>query len=101
MYDGIGHLVLVIYLYLDNKITGRQFVSEVDHLVSSDQINSLPEKCLDEFDKLHENLSLCVWDDKTYDDSVGLYISEEELRETVEHFIQSWGALFSNIICKK
>ena len=101
MYQGIVSLVAFIYLYLANHVTGRQLVAEIDLLVSSDLIDGIPEECMDEFEGLHESMSLCVWDKQTYDESSELYINEEELREHVESFIGKWGTTLSGLICKK
>ena len=101
MYQGVLGLVAFIYLYLANQVTGRQLVAEIDRLVSDGSINGLPDQCMDEFDDLHEKMSLCVWDKQTYDQSPGLYINESEMRECVEIFIKKWGATLAALIIKK
>ena len=101
MYQGVVGLVAFIYLYLANQITGRQLVAEIDRLVSGDFINGLSDECMDDFDDLHENMTLCVWDKHTYDESPELYINEDELREYVGLFINKWGSILAGLICQK
>ncbi|HFD38428.1 MAG TPA: hypothetical protein ENJ31_01060 [Anaerolineae bacterium] len=45
MVNGIAKLIAVIYLYLANFISGREFVKKVDGLVSDDQLTDLPDEC--------------------------------------------------------
>ena len=101
MYQGIVTMIAFIYLFLANKISGRQLVTEIDWLVSEDQIDGLPDDCIDAFDDLHEKMSLCVWDKQTYEESPGLYINEAELRDHVQAFIDQWGLMLAELICKK
>ncbi len=101
MYSGVTILIAFIYLFLANHISGRQLVSEIDRLVSGDLIDGLSDECMNDFDELHENMSMCVWDKQTYDESPGLYINENELREFVEDFISRWGSMIAELICTK
>lgn len=99
--QGIISMIAFLYLYLANQITGRQLVAEIDRLVSSDLIKGLPDECMDDFDDLHEKMALCVWDKQTYDESPGLYINDEELREYVEKFLGKRGADLAGLVCNK
>lgn len=101
MYQGVVNLVAFVYLFLANQISGRQLVAETDRLVSGDLIDGLPDECMDDFEVLHEKMSLCVWDKRTYDESPGLYIDGSELRVHVEAFINKWGKVLAELICKK
>jgi hypothetical protein len=101
MYQGIINMIAIIYLFLAGLIPGRKFVSEIDRLVSNDQVDNLPNDCLDDFDILHEKMSLCVWDNRTYDESPNLYINEKELRLSVEAFMNKWGKTLAEIIFNK
>lgn len=98
MVNGIAKLVAVIYLYSANFISGREFVKKIDGIVSDDHLTSLPSKCREAFDLLHEQLALCVWDERTYNENPSIYISEIEMRKFVDEFICTWGTLLAEEI---
>jgi len=91
MNNGISKLIAISYLYLTNAIKGRQFVKQIDILVSSDQLSLLPTECREAFDNLHEDIARCVWDDQTYSEAPDDYIKESTLKMAVKDFISMWG----------
>jgi hypothetical protein len=95
MNNGMSKLIAVIYLYLANTITARQFIGHIDKLVSDDQLFELPVECKEAFDTLHQKIALCVWDDQTYNDAPDIYIKEPEMKTEVENFISDWGKVLS------
>ena len=94
----MAKLIAVIYLYLANFINGREFVKKIDGLVSGDQLTDLPNECQKSFNDLHEQLALCVWDEKTYNENPRIYINEIEMKKSVDQFISSWGKLLAEKI---
>ena len=98
MNSEISKLVANVYLYLAGVISGREFVSRVDSLISSDQLTGLPSVCRDELDALHEVMALCVWDAKTYSESPDVYVREPEMKKMVEEFAANWGSRLSQLL---
>jgi hypothetical protein len=80
------NLLDVIDSYLQGNINGKAFVRRIDDQVGDDRFFGLALPIHEKLDRLHEAISLCVWDSATEAEAPGIYIREDQMKELVVIF---------------